>query len=781
MSQASEQTAKQLANAANVQRIWKDVIVNIKEYGAKSLEESPNFDSTVAIQTAINYAIAHGKSDIWIPPGTYKYTTLSNTANIAFYGDSVSLTGSTVLTLTSFKNMITRINNIIASAGNSNTEIVDARQPQSGAAFITLKTRLDSEFSYTNIRIDNLVANAGSGNAEVVDARVNNKGVIYYVLKSRLDATDSQVALKANQSYVDQQITTIGSATPKGTFATLTALQAAFPSGTTGIYVVTGDGNWYYWNGTAWTVGGVYQATGLPDDVVTAEKALFISKSANKFNNTDPEIIQGSFLSQTGVVTAAAGYYISHKIYVNPGDQITVRYIEQQGGGFYDRNNNFLSKIGTPSGTASPYTFSAPANAYYFKFNGRTTFIDQDMVVSGSTYPGTYIPFSRKLSNKISVDTASVPVIGKDKASFVVQSSNKFNKNDPTIQVGKYITTGGAIATAADYIITHMIPVKYGDVIRRNIPNNEALGGGLYDENGSFLALIPAGTLTSGVWSYTVNNTVAKYAALNIHWSAGMNVDNLMVTVNEAMPASYVAFFYKLDETFDFNDRQKAAISGNILLYGKIGLYEGDSICYGAGYVGGYPKIIGENNNMSTVNYGVAGATIAAGTIYSDTGTNRHWICRSVSAMQASADYIIFQGGINDYWNGVPLGTITSDYTSTLDDTTFAGALESLFKQAQLKWPGKKMGFIITHKVYTTYYPNPDSTSKAFENYRTMILKVCDKWSVPYIDLYMLSGLNYGLADIRTAYSKDADGCHPNEAGYRQFLVPKLEAWMKSL
>ena len=38
---------------------------------------------------------------------------------------------------------------------------------------------------------------------------------------------------------------------PKGVYATLSALQTAFPTGTTGVYLVTADGGWYYWNGTA--------------------------------------------------------------------------------------------------------------------------------------------------------------------------------------------------------------------------------------------------------------------------------------------------------------------------------------------------------------------------------------------------------------------------------------------------------------------------------------------------------------------------------------------------
>jgi hypothetical protein len=76
-------------------------------------------------------------------------------------------------------------------------------------------------------------------------------------------ANQADLTVKADKSYVDTQISNIGNASPKNTYATLAELQTAFPTGTTGVYVVTADGKWYYWNGSAWTVGGTYQATGI--------------------------------------------------------------------------------------------------------------------------------------------------------------------------------------------------------------------------------------------------------------------------------------------------------------------------------------------------------------------------------------------------------------------------------------------------------------------------------------------------------------------------------------
>lgn len=67
---------------------------------------------------------------------------------------------------------------------------------------------------------------------------------------------------KANQSFVDSQFAAIVSGTPKGTYATLADLTAAYPAGTSGVFLVLSNGHWYYWNETSktWLDGGIYQA-----------------------------------------------------------------------------------------------------------------------------------------------------------------------------------------------------------------------------------------------------------------------------------------------------------------------------------------------------------------------------------------------------------------------------------------------------------------------------------------------------------------------------------------
>lgn len=207
-------------------------------------------------------------------------------------------------------------------------------------------------------------------------------------------------------------------------------------------------------------------------------------------------------------------------------------------------------------------------------------------------------------------------------------------------------------------------------------------------------------------------------------------------------------------------------------LYGKTVTFNGDSICYGSGYAGGYGKIIAERNNMTYENLGGGGATITA-EMYSSSGNARRWLCRTIEEMNPDADYAILEGGVNDAWNSAPIGSLSSGYNAELDDTTYYGAFESMLKQLILKYHGKKYGYIITPKM-TSLFAN---TGEA-DNYYYIALECCAKWGVPVCDLNVITpDLSVGgLSDIYTV-----DGTHPNEAGYRAFYCDQIEAWMRTL
>lgn len=74
-------------------------------------------------------------------------------------------------------------------------------------------------------------------------------------------ATISGALIEVVQNGVSKKtsISEFFTGSPAGVKASLTALQTDFPEGATGVYVASDNGHWYFWNGAAWTDGGLYK------------------------------------------------------------------------------------------------------------------------------------------------------------------------------------------------------------------------------------------------------------------------------------------------------------------------------------------------------------------------------------------------------------------------------------------------------------------------------------------------------------------------------------------
>ena len=228
-----------------------------------------------------------------------------------------------------------------------------------------------------------------------------------------------------------------------------------------------------------------------------------------------------------------------------------------------------------------------------------------------------------------------------------------------------------------------------------------------------------------------------------------------------------------------------ATTGGEKELDGKSIAFMGDSIAYGSNFHGGYGKIIGEENNMTVTNVSRGGASVARGVKWSADGDGlRPSIIDMAQSLEGAYDYIIAEGGINDFWNHTPIGELTEGFEGEFDDTTYAGGLETLFSGLKKNHPESKLGYVIVHDPFT-YDAEAD-----FEKYYEMTKAACDKWSVPYLDLYAANNKETGI-NVRDAWQKEVyfgsddrpqgDGTHPNEQGYRVIYVEPMVPWLKSL
>lgn len=231
------------------------------------------------------------------------------------------------------------------------------------------------------------IASLSSSMALKVD-KVTGKGLSTNDYDNTEKSKVATVSNKADKTYVDIQIASVASGSPKGTYATITDLQAAFPTGNTSIYLVTADGKWYYWNGSAWTAGGTYQSTGvgvsavgkveLKDKAVSAEKTDFLGKTINLFNPRTTT--KGQYLHpDTGVVVLSDAYSLSDFIDVEPN---TDYYIPATHNFHrFDANGNWINSTTNATGVRNSLA------AVKVKIGFLNSGIYNTMMVKGTSLP----------------------------------------------------------------------------------------------------------------------------------------------------------------------------------------------------------------------------------------------------------------------------------------------------------------------------------------------------------------------------------------------------------
>lgn len=119
---------------------------------------------------------------------------------------------------------------------------------------------------------DDATAN-GNANMEVAKARGDEA-----TLSHRLDRLSIKIDDKASAIWVENQLKSILSSSPKASLANLAEIRSTYPNGANGIVVARDTGKWYYWDsaGSNWTEGGNYQSRAIGGNEVTADNIDFV-------------------------------------------------------------------------------------------------------------------------------------------------------------------------------------------------------------------------------------------------------------------------------------------------------------------------------------------------------------------------------------------------------------------------------------------------------------------------------------------------------------------------
>jgi lysophospholipase L1-like esterase len=662
--------------------------------------------------------------------------------------------------LTTANDVKDQFNKVVAEAGSSNPEVVLARG------------------TYAQLK-DRFAANETSlaEKAKQTDLNTTNANV---------SANATALATKADKSYVDTKVAAVASGSPKGVYPTLSALQTAFPTGNANIYVVTADGKWYYWNGSAWSAGGIYQSTGVPDKSITYNKTDFMVSSTNLFNKNT--VTDNFYIDINGNMLSSSTLCVSDYIPVQPGDVLSVSAGFGSPGGTYDSNKNY---IGLPYTTSiSTTSFTVPANVYYLRLNMFISYANtwQDktgfMLVKGSTLPASYVPFKLespilliKNDNIESVDVnkiGSIPMtkltgfIRPDQLSDNIQrlSTNLLNPN--TVTYGYFVSsTTGLPVTSQSYIyytdyipVTGNAPYSFTSLISQP--------GAWYDANKNFISALPS--------AKTNFTTTSPSNAVYLRWN-GDNYNtptNSMIVAGSVLPSSFVPYsssFYELP-WLKLNSTQAAQSKSKWA--NKSWLVIGDSIT--------------GHNFRTNKNYHDYIKDLINCTVYNNGqgGTGYYNRYNESDSITVTPDLITVFLGTNDWGNvssnNLPLGVLGDTGT-----TTVAGCINALLSSLSAKFYNKSIAVFtpIPRSDNWGSMASKNAQGYTLEQLAEMIKTIGKHYSIPVLDLYHNSNLPVWDTNGNKYYFTapgytDPDGLHPNDAGH-QVLADKILSFINTL
>lgn len=207
----------------------------------------------------------------------------------------------------------------------------------------------------------------------------------------------------------------------------------------------------------------------------------------------------------------------------------------------------------------------------------------------------------------------------------------------------------------------------------------------------------------------------------------------------------------------------------------------GDSITAGSGTTKTYWEFLNEFlNPMSMKAMGVSGSCVST---MSDYGTSNSPLIDRYTSIPDS-DVITIYMGTNDYGHETPLGTIEDK-----GDISFYGALNTIIPGIQAAHPNSRLIWITpTHRygrgtsgilgTAFTYDYIPNGRGHNLKDYVDAIKAVCERHSVPVIDLFNISGIDPSVSEMRSKYMPD--GLHPNAEGHKK-IASIIAASLESL
>lgn len=612
----------------------------------------------------------------------------------------------------------------------------------------TLQNAFDLLNDYVSHYFDNLDVQEEIN--EKLD-KMATTGVLQELLSQQYDDLAHEVGAMLNIFYT--RLNAVASGSP------LKATSTSGMTDTTRIYVNTTDGYWYYYNGSSWVQGGVYQSTVLGDSTVhyqnldTPLKYNLTSTSSNIDLST---INVGVVYANGLIVTTDIGQLGYYEFTVTPFDVYKLHiYIY----GFTDSfvciqllNNttvvsNILKSGVTVENNYYDYTLSIPSGVNKIRINtqraGHT---------SSQIDVGNYIT---------KVNSYKQNNISKEQLDLKLQSfyNDVYEEITPTLYISDCLMSGTLTSYQPSDIYSQTVTAGekfkitakqiYGNaIVFFTTPNK--ITAIEFNSNSYNIQ-----NFVSVVQSATSNNQFTNY---EFTIPEGCNLIYLNKAKNDSTYKIEKVTNYKIKSSDVVVDTNKVGFSKLIAI--------GDSLTEenfraSSNYL---DYIETDIPTLTIQNLGVSGTGY-----YNDGSPNSSFVNQlsSINSYTLATDVVLVMGSVNDVGNvSAHLGQLGDTTTSTI-----YGSMYNFFNTLFTTYNGVRVG------VVSPLNWKGSENNSSLPLYLKALKDTCELFNIPYLDIHNITNLRPNndtfLAEYYTADGTgnnsevDTEGVHPNSKGHR--------------
>ena len=402
-----------------------------------------------------------------------------------------------------------------------------------------------------------------------VQEEINNKldvmaqdGSLTELIKRYIDpiyqAYETQINATLEETFTNQNARIVSVENLVDSAITGTPLVASSTAGMTNtdrIYVNSTDGHWYYYNGSAWTDGGVYQATAIDNESVDGYNLVVSLQKSVNYEEPTVTYTHGVMINGGGTVGSNANGYTSDAIELKAGDTIV---FTAKG---YSTNVSLLSSYKTTN-TRYPLVVSQNSNVVTTAYT--VTYSGKYYLCSLTQEPSDVKIYHKNITDK--PETAKMNYIQNIICDETVDTES-----------GYINCNNGNVSSSASLLHTDYIAIKPHAKIQllsktnEIYPTTDLAGLAYYNAEKDFLSGVQ---YTAGSTSYTLTPPQdAKY---------------IRITVTGTMQVGFTLAYYDLNSTIDYlmsrgetgeNIDRTVGLTSNAV-------FIGDSLTYGQYYIG---------------------------------------------------------------------------------------------------------------------------------------------------------------------------------------------------